>query len=70
MVNIGPRPTFGDLRRAVEAYLLDANGDFYGQWVRVDLLQRLRDVQKFESPAALVAQIRADEVAARERLAR
>jgi riboflavin kinase/FMN adenylyltransferase len=70
MVNIGPRPTFGDLRRVVEAYLLDANGDFYGQWVRIDLLQRLRDVQKFESPAALVAQIRADEVAARERLAR
>jgi riboflavin kinase/FMN adenylyltransferase len=69
MVNIGPRPTFGDLRRVVEAYLLDASGDFYGQWVRVDLLERLRDVKRFESPAALVAQIRADEVSARARLA-
>ncbi len=70
MVNLGPRPTFGDMRRSLEAYLLDASGDFYGQCVRVDLLERLRDVQKFDSPAALVQQIRADEVAARAALQR
>lgn len=70
MVNLGPRPTFGEMHRSLEAYLLDTSGDFYGQCVRVDLLERLRDVQKFDSPAALVQQIRADEVAARAALQR
>jgi len=65
MVNLGPRPTFGDSRRTLEAYLFDADGDFYDNCVRVDLLERLRDVKKFDSPAALVEQIKADEVAAR-----
>jgi len=70
MVNLGPRPTFGDLRRSVEAYLFDTNQDFYDQQVRIDLIERLRDIQKFDSPTALVAQIRADEVAARALLGR
>jgi riboflavin kinase/FMN adenylyltransferase len=65
MVNLGPRPTFGDLTRSVEAYLFDASGEFYDQRVRIDLIERLRDVRKFGSPAELVAQIKADEVAAR-----
>ena len=65
MVNLGPRPTFGDLRRSIEAYLFDTDGDFYDCCVRIDLLERLRDVQKFDTPAALVEQIRRDEVAAR-----
>jgi riboflavin kinase/FMN adenylyltransferase len=69
MVNLGPRPTFGDLRRTVEAYLFDTEGDFYGDCIRVDLLERLRDVKKFDSAADLVAQIKADEVATREILA-
>lgn len=65
MVNLGPRPTFGDHRRSIEAFLFDTTGDFYDQSVRIDLIERLRDVQKFDSPEALVAQIRADDVAAR-----
>lgn len=65
MVNLGPRPTFGDHRRTVEAYLFDTTGDFYDLCVRIDLLERLREVRRFESPTELVAQIRADEVTAR-----
>lgn len=70
MLNLGPRPTFGDMRRTIEAYLFDTDGDFYGMHIRVDLLERLRDVQTFPSPQALVAQIKADEVAARQVLAK
>lgn len=65
MMNLGGRPTFGDDARVVEVYLFDADGDFYGQRVRVDVLKRLREVRRFPSPEALVAQIRADESAAR-----
>jgi riboflavin kinase/FMN adenylyltransferase len=69
MLSIGPRPTFGDMRRTIEAYLFDTDGDFYDMRVRLDLIEQLRGIQKFESPAQLVAQIRADEVAARAMLA-
>jgi riboflavin kinase/FMN adenylyltransferase len=69
MVNLGPRPTFGDHTRSVEAYLFDTQGDFYDMRVRIDLIGRLRDVQKFDSAAALVQQIRKDVGAARTMLA-
>jgi riboflavin kinase/FMN adenylyltransferase len=60
-VNIGVLPTFGaGARRSVEIHVLDWEGDLYGDRLRFDLLQRLRDERRFESPAALVAQIHAD----------
>jgi riboflavin kinase / FMN adenylyltransferase len=68
MLSLGPRPTFGDARVSFEVYLMDASGDFYGAHVRVEVVQRLRDVSVFASPAALVEQIRLDETAARSAL--
>jgi riboflavin kinase/FMN adenylyltransferase len=65
MLNLGPRPTFGDTTVAVEAHLFDASGDWYGAWVRIDFIARLRDTQKFASPAALIEQLRRDEDDAR-----
>jgi riboflavin kinase/FMN adenylyltransferase len=68
MMNLGPRPTFGDNQRSIEAYLFDASGDFYGQKVRMDVIKRLRDTRAFESAEALVAQIRLDETNAKSAL--
>jgi len=65
MLNLGPRPTFGDPSVGVEAHLFDTIRDWYGAWVRVDFIARLRDTQKFASPAALVEQLRRDEDDAR-----
>lgn len=70
MLNLGGRPTFGDETRALEAHLFDADGDWYGQRVRVDFIARIRDVKKFEGPDALVAQLKHDEVSAKLMLAR
>ena len=44
----------------VEAYLLDFDGDLYDRRVRLEILDRLRDEQRFESIDALIAQITAD----------
>jgi riboflavin kinase/FMN adenylyltransferase len=66
--NIGVRPTFGTLERTVEAHLLDWSGNLYGQVVRVAFLHRLREEQKFDSLAALQAQIKEDIAHARELL--
>ena len=65
MMNLGGRPTFGEAERTVEVHGFDVTGDFYGQWVRVDLVARLRETQRFEGPEALIAQLRKDEAAAR-----
>ena len=68
MMNLGPRPTFGEHERSIEAYLFDASGDFYGQQVRIDVLKRLRDTRTFPTPEALVQQIKLDESDARSAL--
>jgi riboflavin kinase/FMN adenylyltransferase len=69
-VSIGTRPTFGPGALTVEGYLLDFNGDLYGQAVRLEFVQRLREEIAFTSEAALVRQIREDVVETRRLLPR
>ena len=65
-VNIGVRPQFVTGRgELIEAYLLDFDGDIYGQTLRIDFLQRLRGEKRFESVDALVDQMGRDVDAAR-----
>jgi riboflavin kinase/FMN adenylyltransferase len=68
MMNLGARPTFGDESVAIEVHLFDADGDFYGRAVRIDIIARLRDTIKFDGVEALVAQLREDELQARRAL--
>jgi riboflavin kinase/FMN adenylyltransferase len=60
-VSIGVRPTFGTGRALlVEAYLLDWDRDLYGSELRIDFLARLRGERRFDSPEALIEQMRVD----------
>jgi riboflavin kinase / FMN adenylyltransferase len=68
MLNLGPRPTVGDMKTTLEVHLFDAEGDFYGARVRVDLVHRLRDIAKFGSLDELMKQLQRDEQAARQAL--
>lgn len=70
VTNIGHKPTFGGERLTVESFLLDAEGDFYGQELRLEFLGRLRGEQRFASAAALSRQINADVALARQLLAK
>jgi riboflavin kinase / FMN adenylyltransferase len=70
VTNIGMRPTFQGTERRVEAYLLDFNGDIYGETVRLSFLARLRGEQKFDGIAALIEQIGKDVAATRAALVR
>lgn len=65
MMNLGPRPTFGEAEVRLEAHLFDVERDFYGLPVRLDFIARLRETRRFASPEALRAQLAADERAAR-----
>ena len=64
-LNAGYRPTFGENRLTVEAFIFDFKGDIYHQDVRVRFVQRIRDEKRFESPEALVKQIGKDVARAR-----
>lgn len=70
MMNIGYRPTVGGDGRTIEIHLLDFKGDLYGQRLRVDVLARLRDEQKFESIEALKDQLIKDEFQTRSVLSK
>jgi riboflavin kinase/FMN adenylyltransferase len=60
-VSIGVRPTFGAGRSLlIEAYLLDWDKDLYGTELRIDFLARLRGERRFDSPEALIEQMRLD----------
>jgi len=66
IMNIGKRPTLNGKRKTIEVHLLDFNQDLYGEKIQVDLLIRLRDEQKFASLEHLYAQIKKDEIKARD----
>jgi riboflavin kinase/FMN adenylyltransferase len=59
--SIGTRPAIGGTFRTIEPYLLDYPGEsLYGESVRLELCQRIREELNFGSIDALVAQIAAD----------
>jgi riboflavin kinase / FMN adenylyltransferase len=68
MMNLGPRPTFGDAAINLEVHLFEGVGDWYGRHVRVEFVSRLRDTMKFSGPAELVKQLDDDARKARAAL--
>ena len=61
VTNVGTRPTVNngsDL--TVESWMLDFDGDLYGQTIRVEFYQHLRDEIRFDSLEELKAQIESD----------
>ena len=63
--SVGVNPHYGGSERRIEAFLLDFEGDLYGERLRLELWQRLRDERAFASEDDLVAQIAADVEATR-----
>jgi len=64
-ISVGTNPHYGGEERRIEPYLLDFEGDLYGRRLVVELWQRLRDEQAFESEQELVEQIGRDVEATR-----
>ena len=47
-------------RVTIETHLLDFDADLYGQQLKVEFVQRLRDERKFDNLNALKAQLNED----------
>jgi riboflavin kinase/FMN adenylyltransferase len=61
VTNVGTRPTVNEgTDVTVESWILDFDGDLYGQTLRVEFYRHLRDEVRFDSLDALKAQIAAD----------
>jgi riboflavin kinase / FMN adenylyltransferase len=67
--SMGVRPMFGVNRPNLESFLFDFSGDLYGAEISVALVEWLRPEATFDSLEALIAQMDADCVRAREILA-
>jgi riboflavin kinase/FMN adenylyltransferase len=66
-VNVGIRPTFETGRGLLaEAYLIDFEGDLYGQVLRIAFIARLRGERRFPAVGDLIAQMHRDVEAARD----
>ena len=59
-ISVGTNPTFQGSRRTVEAYVLDYEGDLYGEHVGVEFAQRLRPMAAFPDVDALVVAMAQD----------
>ncbi|MFT5648615.1 MAG: riboflavin kinase/FMN adenylyltransferase [Yoonia sp.] len=64
--SIGVRPMFGENRPNCETFIFDFKGDLYGTTVSVALVEYLRPELKFDGLDALIIQMDADCVTARE----
>ena len=64
--HVGPNVTFGEHARTVEVYLIDFDGNLYGQELSVDFIAQLRGTKKFNSVPELVAQMTMDVEKARQ----
>ena len=61
MTNIGYKPTVGgETRIGVETFLFDSEGDLYGKYIEVGLLNFEREEHRFSSMAALKEQMEKD----------
>ena len=59
-ISIGTLPTFGEYARQVEVHLIDFSANLYGQTLRVEVLDWLRDQRKFSGIDALKLQLNKD----------
>ena len=66
VANIGARPTINGLRQQLEVHIFNFKDNIYGQCIEVVIKKKLRQVMKFDSLAALTAQIKLDSEQAKQ----
>ncbi len=66
MMNIGMNPTVNGSKETIEIHFFDFDEDIYEDIIKIDLLHRIRDEEKFESVEALKLQLAKDKNTALE----
>lgn len=60
IMNIGNRPTVEGLGRTQEVHIFDFSDDIYGETIKVEILEFIREETKFENIGELIKQIELD----------
>ncbi|MDQ1649457.1 MAG: riboflavin kinase / adenylyltransferase [Frankiaceae bacterium] len=68
-ISIGTNPTFEGQERRIEGFVLDFQGDLYGEHVSFEFVERLRATERYDSLDALLEQMGRDVERTREILA-
>lgn len=66
MLSIGLRPTFHATIRTIEVNIFNFNHDIYGQRLRIEIVQEIRDEEKFDSSNELINKMDEDKQTALE----
>lgn len=64
MLNIGIRPTLNINKLSIETHIFYFNKYIYGQYIKLYLVERIRDEERFSSLALLIEQLKKDKAAA------
>ncbi len=65
-ISVGTNPTFEVRQRRVEAFVLDFDGDLYGDALGIEFLVRLRGMERYDTVDALVEQMHKDVASTRD----
>lgn len=61
ITNIGAKPSVDDSgRKNIETHILDFEGDLYGQILEIEILDKIRDIKKFNNLEEVKAQVDKD----------
>lgn len=60
MMNIGVRPTFDSHKHTIEIHLFDFEQNIYGESLKVECVEKIRNEMRFEGPEQLVEQLKSD----------
>lgn len=66
MMNVGKRPTVSGKETQIETYFFNFDGDLYGKKLNINLLEKIRDEQKYDSLESLGNQLSIDQKSCRE----
>jgi riboflavin kinase/FMN adenylyltransferase len=66
MTNVGNKPTFGDDSLTVETHILDYEEDLYGKILKIEFIQKIREIEKFPNLESLIQELGRDAIATRK----
>ena len=60
LMNVGHKPTMGEFDRSQEVWIYNFDRDIYGQKLRIEILEYMREEKKFDSLEALISAMNQD----------
>ena len=58
--SIGTNPTFQNQHKTIETYILNFNQNIYGESIKLEFIDKIRDEQSFKSVESLIIQMKKD----------